>query len=613
MARCLCVFLMLALLLCGCAGKSAEPTVSTGSSPEPEISAPAGLYVPQSAVELNTNGAVRSFRLENGDYFDCAVVGEELILMHTNEETGVFTLYEGTNLEAVRTINLGANVAPTREQMQINAQGIGYIDMQAKAVVFLNHDFVETGRMYLPQEITGGAWLTPDWKQVYFCTEKGIHAMDLQTGISRLLLEQKAFYQEITGGFGNGEVLRYLLEITEGQKETVLIDAKTGMALQKGEHFNALITQEQQYFLTKMVRGVRQLRFGNGETHQVLWPAEVNAKPIMLFANHAMVMVESAEQQTSLSYYDLETGRRDCAVTLLGVTEVWGLQGDGKGGVWLFARDAENVQWLYHWDTAKSLVINELMPVYTEPLYSLETPNTEGLAQVAQNAQAVGNKFGIDVLVWQDAASAAPADQFFTAEHMTQIYDYYLPRLEQALSIFPEGMLAQTAEKLQIALVKEIAGQPAWGTLAQADHVQFYNGNTAVVAVTLTENLERELYHGLYLALETRILSKSSAVYEWFRLNPADFKYDNSYIANLSRTDTTYITGWNMHFIDLFSMSYAKEDRATIFEYACMPGNGDYFQTTIMQEKLKRICKGIREAYGLKNVETTFLWEQYLP
>lgn len=609
MARCLGVLLVLTLLMCGCAGQNTEsaPVDSSG----PDLSVPTGLYVPQSGVEVSTGGAVRSFKLENGDYFDCAVVADELILMRISEGTGEFALYEGETLEEVRTIRLGANVAPTRTQMQINDQGIGYFDSQTKSVVFLNHDFVETGRMYLPQEITGDAWLTPDWQAMYFCTPKGIHVMDLQTGISRLLLEQTAFSQEITGGFGNGEVLRYVLEVTEGQKETLLIDAKTGMALQKGSHFKDLITQGEQYFLPNVIRGVRQLRFGTGDDHQTLWPAENSAKPVMLFDNNAVVMVETADQQTSLSYYDLETGKRASAITLEGVTETWGMQGDGKGGVWLFVRDAENVQWLYHWDSTKRPGDDTLK--YTEPLYSMESANAEGLEQIAQNAHTVGNKFGVDVLVWQNAAATAPADQFFTAEHMTQIYDYYLPRLEQALSIFPEGMFTKDPEKLQIALVKEIAGEPAWGTLAKTDRVQFWNGNVPVVAVTLTEDFERNLYHGIYLYLETRILSQSAALYEWFRLNPADFKYDNNYITNLNRTDTTYITGGNKYFIDLFSMSYAKEDRATIFEYACMPGNGDSFQTYVMKEKLSRICKGIREAYGLKKVETAFLWEQYLP
>ena len=118
--------------------------------------------------------------------------------------------------------------------------------------------------------------------------------------------------------------------------------------------------------------------------------------------------------------------------------------------------------------------------------------------------------------------------------------------------------------------------------------------------------------HGVYHYMETRLLSKSSALYEWHKYNPKGFTYDNSYLANLDRTDMTYVEGDKRYFIDLFSMSYAKEDRARIFEYACMPGNEDLFKIPAIQTKLQRICKGIREAYGLNKVETVFLWEQYL-
>ena len=59
-------------------------------------------------------------------------------------------------------------------------------------------------------------------------------------------------------------------------------------------------------------------------------------------------------------------------------------------------------------------------------------------------------------------------------------------------------------------------------------------------------------------------------------------------------------------------MSYAKEDRGQIFAYACMEGNEEYFRAPVIQEKLKRISKGIREAFGLKDVEDAFLWEQYI-
>ncbi len=609
MVRCLGMLLVLTLLLCGCVQDTVEPTAPSEDINQ-STNITTGLYMPDSAIEQATDGAVRSFQLEDG-YYGCAMLGDELILMRKAGEEGTFALYRGENLEEVRTISLGKNVAPTHAQMQIGEQGIGYFDDVNKDIVFLNGDFVETGRMHLPAELLGDAWLSPDWQMVYYCTDKGIHAMNLQTGISRLLKEQNAFYQQITGGLGNGEVLRYELEISEGHRKILLIDAETGLVLQEGDYLNALATRNEQYFLIQSDRGVRQLRFGDGQGHQILWPAEENAQPEMLFADQAMMMVQQGESSISLAYYDLQTGARTAAITLEGVAEVWSVQGDGKKGVWLFGKDASGITWLYHWNTDKSSTGDEMD--YTAPWYTKEEPDNEGLAQVAQNATEVGNRFGVDILVWKDAAATAPADQFFTEEHVTQLYDLYLSKLEQALSIFPEGFFTHSSmEKLQIALVQKITGEPAWGTLAETDCVQFWNGKTPVVAVTLGEDFEQNLYHGVYLYMETRILSKSAALYEWFRLNPSDFAYDNNYITNLERTDTTYITGGNKYFIDLFSMSYAKEDRAQIFEYACMPGNADSFQTNTMQEKLKRICKGIREAYGLKKVETAFLWEQYL-
>ena len=59
-------------------------------------------------------------------------------------------------------------------------------------------------------------------------------------------------------------------------------------------------------------------------------------------------------------------------------------------------------------------------------------------------------------------------------------------------------------------------------------------------------------------------------------------------------------------------MSFPKEDRARIFEYALLPGNREVFTPERMQSKLLAVCTGIREAYGLKNDSRIFPWEQYL-
>ena len=68
----------------------------------------------------------------------------------------------------------------------------------------------------------------------------------------------------------------------------------------------------------------------------------------------------------------------------------------------------------------------------------------------------------------------------------------------------------------------------------------------------------------------------------------------------------------NRAFIDAYSMTFSHEDRAKVMEYAMMDGNESYFESEIMQAKLRQLCLGLRQAFGWKKYEGTFIWEQYL-
>ena len=612
MIRCLGVILLLAVLLCGCVQETTAPPSSTAASSGGAVSDTNGpvVYVPESAVEQETEGAVRCYSLRHSGYYGAMMHDDALVLFRQENGAGELTLFNTEKMEQIFTVDLGEDSVHTMTQMQISQQGMAYFNRVTKEIVFLNPQFAETGRMRVGEGLLGDAWVSPDWKTAYYCTENGVTAMDLQTGIARLLREQTAFAQQVTGVFGDGKALRCEVEFTEGQKQIILIDTATGLILHENDGLETLITMGDDYFFVQNIRGVRSLRFGSGAEHQALWPKETTAQPVMLFDQHAMVMVQSTEEQTLLAYYDLTTGKRSASTTLPGITRIWGMGGGADGQVWFFGNDTDGKERLYCWDTQKNPAEDET--VYTAPWYTRESPDEDGLAQIKEKAKELGDRFGIEILIWNEATATAPADQFFTEEHMTQLYEYYFAKLEDALSIFPKEVFSKTsAKKLQIALLKEIAGEPAWGTLAQTDCLQFWKGDVPVVAVTLSDEFERNIQHGVYLYMESRILSKSSALYEWFRLNPSGFDYDNNYVTNLNRTDRTYVEGEKPYFIDLFSMSYAKEDRATIFEYACQPGNQELFETAVLKEKLRRICKGIREAYGLKKVETEFIWEQY--
>lgn len=608
MVRCLGVFLVLVLLLCGCAGEKTElPDNTTKSTVSSQSTSSTGKTMEQIVAD-----AVETHELDGTGYYGCITVADKLILMQEIGGEGVFSVYQGDPIEFVKAIRLGQGVVPTLEQTQINEQGISYFDSKSKTMVFLNNDLIEIGRMHLTEDMEGDAYISEAWQMVYYCSGKGIHAMDLQTGISRLLKEQTAFRQEVTGCLGrSGAILRCEVEIAEGQEQVQLIDASSGAVLHEGEYLNNLITKTGHYFLPQNTQGVRRLQFGEEGSHHILWPAETGGDARMLFENNAIVIVDTSDGKAKLSYYDLETGKRISSITLTDVTEVRGVCGDGAKGLWLLGKNAEETDTLYYWDAQKYPENDDT--IYTATRYTLDTPDTDGLAIVSEQATALSDKLGVSVLTWNDAVSVAPADHVFTAEHSTQIYDHYLPKLEELLSAFPKELLAQAdGEKLQFALVHEITGEPMWGSLAQSTNLQYWSDNGPVVALVLNEKLEQNFYHGMYHFIETRILSKSSALYEWNRLNPEGFEYDNNYITNQERTDTSYIEGEQRYFVDVFSMSYAKEDRARIFEHACTPGNEEMFNAPVLQTKLRRICNGIRTAFEITDTENSFLWEQYL-
>lgn len=610
MIRYLGLALVLALLLCGCAQETTTPS-STGDELANNTvinTQDSVVYMPESAAEQATDGAVLSYSLRQSDYYACVVGEDSLMLFRQHEEGKELTVFDEDLTQIVYTINLGSGSVHPQAQMQISQQGMVYCDSASRVLVFLNTMMVETARMYLPETLQGDAWVSADWKNAYFCTDEGICVMDLQTGITRLLCQQTAISQQVTGILGDGSALRYEAEVAEGEKKVYLIDTQNGGILREDADLATLDTNGENYFFVQNVSGVRSLRFGVGEEHKALWPLENSAQPVMLFEDNAVIMVQSSKTQTEFVRYDLTTGKRTAKMVLPDVVRVWSLAEGQEHALWFFGEDTTGQSMLYCWDMDQSPVEDDT--VYTAPWYTQDEPDSDGLKSIKKKADKLGEKYGVEILIWEDAAKTAPKGKTFTQEHMAQLYSYYLPKIEDVLSTFPKGLFTKSSTgTLQIALLDSIEGTDI---PAGTECLQFWNGNVPVVAIAFGGDFESNLYHGIYLYMEARILSKSSALYEWHKYNPSAFDYDNDYIANSKRTDTTYITGKKTYFIDLFSMSYPQEDRATIFEYACMPGNEEIFQSAAIQKKLQRICKGIREAYGLKKTETEFLWEQYL-
>lgn len=617
MRQLLGLILVLLVLLCGCTQQAPDSTTPTDESTVPEASTDPivettpGLYLPQSGLEEATKGAVMCYEDVNGCYGSLRLDDGTVVLLRQKDGEGFLELYGENELIHKKTLALGEGVFPLPGDFCITEQGVSYYDSVDEATVFLNSELRETGRMQMPDDINGMAWLSPDWTTVYYGKEDGFYTMDLQTGISRLLREHPSKDNRVTGLLADGTVLRCVEENQQGEEQTLLINALTGAVLNEGTCYDTLVVWEDLYFFERYEGAVLRLHCGTGtEPSEIIWPKEEGSAYAILPEN-ALVMVTEQEDGTMLTYYRLDTGTRHAQVFLRGISKAYDLRADGDGIVCFLAETAEGESLLCRWDPSKSVI--EEAGSCKAPCYTAENPDSDSLALLIAEAKALGDQYGVEIYLWTDAAQLAPSDHIFEAEHLKQAYERFLPELEQALSFFPEGFFKRMpGEKLKIAVVRAMIGDTEQGSLAKSTNLQFWNGKEPVIGLAIGYDTTRNFCHAMAHLIDTQVLSHSADFYEWNTLNPEGFAYDNNYIVNADRTDTTYTEGDNRYFIDLFSMSFAKEDRARIFEYACMSGNEEIFKSPVLQEKLRRICKGIRNAFDLRNVETAFPWEQYL-
>lgn len=250
------------------------------------------------------------------------------------------------------------------------------------------------------------------------------------------------------------------------------------------------------------------------------------------------------------------------------------------------------------------------MTDHTFPYRPADEPDTVALSGCREYARAIGEKYGITVRIWEDAAAVQPWDYQFAPEHLTPVLRRELENLDNCLSQYPEAILRKTAEHfsgLTFCLVREISGVQESGSLSTATGIQFFRDGGAYVVISAGKYAQQAIYHELYHAMESLILTESTALDQWDNLNPAGFSYGVS-----SQDNDVYLRGQTRAFVDNYSMTYPKEDRARIFEYAMLPETKDLFRSEYMQRKLNAVCTAIRDTYGLKRSPEILPWEQHL-
>ena len=139
--------------------------------------------------------------------------------------------------------------------------------------------------------------------------------------------------------------------------------------------------------------------------------------------------------------------------------------------------------------------------------------------------------------------------------------------------------------------------------------MQFWEEGDCWILISAKADVAKALIQGISYGIDSHVIGNSRKYDTWDQINPRLFAY--SYDETPGEW-AKYLEGATRAFADEIAMTYPHEDRCRIFYNAMLPDNAEMFTSTIMQEKLLRVCAGIREAYGLEKKEETYPWEHYL-
>ncbi len=596
--------LFLTLLLCGCAQNAAPHQTVAQESTAMATSPASGLYDAGSRLEQQTNGAVRTYPLDITDARDLWAF-DGGILVFSGEET-TLTLLTGENLAVSARLQLGFPLSAQDPSVQSHGDALSYFDSVSRETVVLDNSLTPVTRIAAPPGLSGTPVLSEDRNTLYYCTSRGLFAWDLESGIHRTVKEMAYPGQSVVGLAAEDTVIRCITE--DGN---LFIAANTGRLVKEWNSGIQIQSLGNSFFASFPLGFETALVFGTEADARILLP-EQPGDAFFLPRNQALVCAfQPGENALRLDYYSLESGRRLSQLNL--ETGVFPHAITGSNGyVYLLTEDPGcDYDVIYRWDPAK-MPINETVD-YTA-VY-LTDPQETDLAQCQAYAQAISAKYGIEILIGKAAVKAQPWDFHLEAETQSAILLRELQLLEQRLKDYPPSVLADTAgdfSSLKLCLVRSATGSAASGSIGSATGVQFLEGSDAYVAIVCGRFSQQALYHELFHAMQTHIYTYSIAFDQWEKLNPSGFQYDYSYSANAVRDSGIYLQGETRCFIDTYSMSFPKEDRARIFEYAMLPEMEACFESQAMQAKLAALCAGIREAYGLEDEPETFRWEQYL-
>ena len=291
-------------------------------------------------------------------------------------------------------------------------------------------------------------------------------------------------------------------------------------------------------------------------------------------------------------------------------------------GFFFLMMDVSGKDKLMFWDMSK-VVSGEDLTV--QPFFEEQLPEEAVSKALYERAEEIGEKYGIEIRIAEQLDEDYLDFKVETMLDENQI-EVALDVLEKGLSIYPENFLKQllygSIREIELHLGGALTSltQPEGEVNGFASYAGFaqerYGKNVFVLDISDCSNLEAYLHHELFHLVEYKLnfdaMIREEAIYseeEWMKLNPEGFSYaDSTYIL----PEEIYNEEYDVWFIDIYSRTTPKEDRARIMEYAMLGDYNMFILAPHRQAKLEYLNRCIRDAFDTTGWLEKTVWEETL-
>ena len=609
------LILLAVLMLCGCSAAPQQEipiTESPATAATEATAAPVGFYDPDSTLEAVTNGSLQVYPLYRSDVTGIVPM-DSGVLVFSGEKTTTLTLLTGHDLYVKSTANLNCLIHAGDPAVQVSAKGVTYYDAAARELVFLDAALKEGTRVAMPEDMIGSPALSANRKNLYYCTENALRAIELDTGLNVLLREMATTDHRIIGLHCADMIVACQATDSYGTLQTVFISAENGRTLWETSDSLDLVTMGSRYFARHLDRIYPELLTGtiNDQVFQ-LGSGEFDTAYPVLDLESVLLLTGKDQERTVLEFCNLDTGKRthllECPETIQPKSVIADPSGDSLLMLCYDERYACHI--ICRWVLSGSSISDDTS--YLQERHTAENPDEAALGQCRTIADQMEQRHGVKLLFWTDALAESSPELTLNPEHQPLAIRQWLTGLDQMLSIYPSGFLSQLAERsgnpLRICLVRSFEAKNPGEDLSCLLHLD--NNVDPYIFVTLEDNWQTDFKHQLFHVIETHVLTTSSAFDSWSSLNPKGFYYTLRYDGEITDAIQPHLESGA--FINLYATGFPKEDRAMTMLAALEPDSEALFQSKVMQSKLKLLCSGIRKAFGYRKSPEVFLWEQYL-